>query len=144
MSLLRLCLSSTTFYYNGTVYQQIFGTAMGSPVSVAVANIVMEHSEDLALSTSPVPTVFWKRYVGDVLMTVPADQVDGMLAHINSINQNIQFTFEREQGHVIPFLDVTILHNDDGSLSTKVYRKPTHMDQVLFPQPTNVLLFPPY
>ena len=65
-----LCLSSTTFYYNGTVYQQIFRTAMGSPVSVVVANIVMEHIEDLALSTSPVPTVFWKRYV------VPADQVD--------------------------------------------------------------------
>ena len=51
VSLLRLCLSSTTFYYNGTVYQQIFGTAMGSPVSVVVANIVMEHIEDLALST---------------------------------------------------------------------------------------------
>ena len=106
---------STTFYYNGTVYQQIFGTAMGSPVSVVVANIVMEHIEDLALSTSPVPTVFWKRYVDDVLTAVLADQVDGMLAHINSIDQNIQFTFEREQGHVIPFLDVTILH-DDGSL----------------------------
>ena len=64
----------------------------------------------------------------DVLTAVPADQVDGMLAHINSINQ---FTFEREQGHVIPFLDVMILHNDDGSLSTKVYRKPTHTDQYL-------------
>ena len=60
VSLLRLCLSSTTFYYNGTVYQQIFGTAMGSPVSVVVANIVMEHIEDLALSTSLVPTIFWQ------------------------------------------------------------------------------------
>ena len=67
VSLLRLCLSSTTFYYNGTVYQQIFGTAIGSPVSVVVANIVMEHIEDLALSTSPVPTVFWKRYMDDIL-----------------------------------------------------------------------------
>ena len=100
------------FYYNGTVYQQIFGTAMGS---LGVNNIVMEHIEDLALSTSPVPTVLWKRYVDDVLTAIPADQVDGMLVHINSINQNIQFTSEREEGHVIPFLDVTILHNDDGS-----------------------------
>ena len=58
VSLLRLCLSSTTFYYNGTVYQQIFGTAMGSLVSVVVANIIMEHIEDLALSMSLVPTVF--------------------------------------------------------------------------------------
>ena len=79
VSLLRLCFSSTTFYYNGTVYQQIFGTAMESSVSVVVTNIVMEHIEDLALSTSPVPTIFWKRYVDDVLTAVPADQVDGML-----------------------------------------------------------------
>ena len=96
VSLLRLCLSFTTFYYNGTVYQQIFGIAMGSLVSVVVANIIKEHIEDLALSMSPVPTVFWKRYVDDVLTVAPADQVDGMLAHINSINQNIQFTSERE------------------------------------------------
>ena len=66
----------------------------------------------------------------DVLTAVPADQVDRMLTHINSINQNIQFTSEREQGHV-PFLDVMILHSDDGSLSTKVYHKPTHTDQYL-------------
>ena len=92
VSLLRL---STTFYYNGTVYQQIFGTAMGS---VVVANIVMEYYiEDLALSTSPVLTVFWKRYVDDILLAVPADQVDEMLAHINSIDQSIQFTLERER-----------------------------------------------
>ena len=91
----------------------------------------MEHIEDLVLSTSPVPTVFWKRYADDVLTAVPADQVDGMLAHINFINQNIQFTSEREQGNVIPFLDVMIRHNDNGALSTKVYRKPTHMDQYL-------------
>ena len=125
VSLLRLCLSSVTFYYNGTIYQQIFGTAMESPVSVVVANIIME---DLALSTSPVPTIFWKRYVNDVLTAVQADQADGMLAHINSINQNIQFTSEREQG---PCLDVTILHNGDGFLSTKMYCKPTHTDQYL-------------
>ena len=62
---------------------------MGSLVSVVVADLVMEHIEDLALSTSPVPTIFWKRYVDDVLLGVPADHVDGMLAHINSINHNI-------------------------------------------------------
>ena len=48
VSLLRLCLSSSTFYYNGAVYQRIFGTAMESLVLVVVANIIMEHIEDLA------------------------------------------------------------------------------------------------
>ena len=62
---------------------------MGSQVSVVVANIVKEHIEDLALSTSLVPTILRKRYVDDVLLAVPADQVNKMLAHINSINHNI-------------------------------------------------------
>ena len=51
-----------------------------------------------------------------------------MLAHINSIDHNIQFTLE---GHAISFLDVKIMHNDDGSLTTKVYWKPTHTNQYL-------------
>ena len=67
----------------------------------------------------------------DVLSVVPVNQVNEMLAHINSIDHNIQFTSEREVEHVIPFLDVEIMRNVDGSLSTKVYRKPTHTDQYL-------------
>ena len=31
--LLSFCLKTTQFAYNGTYYQQVFGTAMGSPVS---------------------------------------------------------------------------------------------------------------
>ena len=87
VSLLKLCLSLTTFRYNGTIYQQVFGTAMGSLVAVVVANLVMEHIEDRALETSPVPTVFWKRYVNDVLLAVPINCVDMMLAHINQLHQ---------------------------------------------------------
>ena len=138
VSLLRLCLSSTTFYYDGTVYQQTFGTAMGSPVLVVVAKY------HLSLSMSSVPAICWKTYVADVLSAVLADHVDKMLALINSINCNVQFTSGR---HVIPFLDVMMMHNDDSSISTKVYHKPTHTYQYLqfsFPHPTNGLLFPPY
>ena len=54
-----------------------------------------------------------------------------MLKHINSVDQNIQFTSEREHEGIIALLDVEIIHNLDGSLSTKVHRKPTHMEQYL-------------
>ena len=37
--LLSFCLKITQFTYNGTYYQQVFGTAMGSPVSAVIANI---------------------------------------------------------------------------------------------------------
>ena len=41
MDLLNLCLTSTYFQYNGKHYKQLHGTAMGSPVSVVVAEIVI-------------------------------------------------------------------------------------------------------
>ena len=42
-------LSSTYFHYNGKHYKQLHGTAMGSPVSVVVAEIVMQNIEEQAL-----------------------------------------------------------------------------------------------
>ena len=43
MDLLNLCLTSTYFQYNGKHYKQLHGTAMGFPVSVVVAEIVMQN-----------------------------------------------------------------------------------------------------
>ena len=45
VSLLNLCLGATFLSFRGKCYQQVFGTAMGSPVSVTVANLVMEDVE---------------------------------------------------------------------------------------------------
>ena len=47
MDLLNLCLTSTYFQYNGKHYKQLHGTAMGSPVSVVVAEIVMQNYDRL-------------------------------------------------------------------------------------------------
>ena len=51
MDLLNLCLTSTYFQYNGKHYKQLHGTAIGSPVSVVVAEIVMQNIEERALAT---------------------------------------------------------------------------------------------
>ena len=51
MDLLNLCLTSTYFQYNGKHYKQLHGTAMGSPVSVVVAEIVMQNIEEQVLAT---------------------------------------------------------------------------------------------
>ena len=52
--------------------------------------------------------------------------------HINSMDEKIQFTIEdsREDGFMA-FLDTLVIPCSDGSLSTKVYRKPTHTDLYL-------------
>ncbi len=49
IDLLILCLESTFFQYDENFFQQLHGTAMGSPVSVVVAEIVMQRLEERAL-----------------------------------------------------------------------------------------------
>ena len=43
VTLLKLCLKATYFTFKGEIYQQVFGMAMGSPVSVVVANLKKGH-----------------------------------------------------------------------------------------------------
>ena len=66
---------------------------------------------------------FWKCYVDDVSCSLSNQHVGSFLPHLNP---SIQFTGEDEQH--LPFLD--IFHHD-GSISTSVYRKPTHTNRYL-------------
>ena len=52
VELLEFVLTTTYFAFGGQVYQQKFGTAMGSPVSPIVANLFMEHLEQRATVAS--------------------------------------------------------------------------------------------
>ena len=131
MELLEFCLSATFLGFRGMVYRQTFGTAMGSPVSVTVANLVMEDVEQRALATTDVHPRFWKRYVDDTCTVLPADDVQRFLDHLNGVEPSIRFTVEVESDGKLPFLNVLLRHNPDGSVSTTVYRKPSHTDRYL-------------
>ena len=126
--LLSFYLKTTQFTYNGTYYQQVFGTAMGSPVSAVIANMVMEDVKQRALTSSPVKPFFWKRYVDDVISAVSGNEVEHLLSHLNSVEPSIQFTLEREKDRHFPFLDLNVSRGVQGNLETIVYRKPTHTD----------------
>ena len=112
-------------------YQQCFGMAMGSPVSVTVANLVMEEIEEKALSTfSPSPQ-FWKRYVDDTCTLLQSNVVYHFLDHLNSINPHIQFTLENEKDGCLPFLNILLSCASDGGIRTSLFRKPMHTWQIL-------------
>ena len=53
--LLEFCLRTTYFTFQGKMYEQIKGAAMGSPISPLVANLFMEDLETRALATAPSP-----------------------------------------------------------------------------------------
>ena len=131
-SLLEYCLRSTYFVFQGEYYKQLEGAAMGSPLSPIIANIYMEEFETKALSTAPNPPTLWKRFVDDTFVVIQTSHKEEFFNHINSIEESIQFTADDTQAdRSLPFLDVLVTPQADGSLSTSVYRKPTHTNQYL-------------
>ena len=103
-----LCLTSTYFQNNGKHYKQLHGTAMGSPVSVVVAEIVMQHVEERALATCRQTIPLWLRYVDDTFTAVHKDEIDAFHDHLNEQNADIQFTKEIEENGKLPFLDCLV------------------------------------
>ena len=78
-------------------YKQLHGTAMGSPVSVVVAEIVMQNIEEQALATYTRTIPIWLRYVDDTFTAVHKDRIDDFHEHLNRQNADIQFTKEIEE-----------------------------------------------
>ena len=54
-----------------------------------------------------------------------------MLPHLNGIDDNIKFTTEQEEGMCLPFLDVSVQREEDGSMRTGVFKKDTQTDRTL-------------
>ena len=130
--LLEFCLKTTYFTFQGNFFEQVKGAAMGSPISPIVANLFMEDLEIKALSTAPTPSTLWKRFVDDTFIIIQRAHKDTFLQHLNSTDDNINFTCEdaNEDGS-IAFLVMLITPDENGRLNTSVYRKETHTDQYL-------------
>ena len=130
MKLLEFVLHNSFFTYKEQHYQQISGCAMGSPISATIADLVMEHIEDIAISTAPHPPNWWFRYVDDSHSSLKREYVDEFHHHLNSINAHIQFTLELEVNNQLAFLD-TVTIRKNRHVQVDIHRKPTHTDQYL-------------
>ena len=121
MELLRFLCTTTYFFFRGQIYRQLFGTAMGSPVSAIIAEFCMEFLEQKAIATEPIDCrpKLWKRYVDDVLEIIKDGKVDQLTHHLNQTEPtgNIKFTHEPEKDNQIPFLDTLITRKPDGSVN---------------------------
>ena len=133
VQLLRFCLKSAEFQYDGTHYRQLEGVFMGSPVSPVIADIFMEELEDKVFdcTVGKAPPRLWKRFVDDVLSVILKTEVHNYLVFLNEQHPRVRFTMEVETEGSLPFMDVLFSRKEDGKLSRKVYRKPTHTDRYL-------------
>ena len=103
---------------------------MGSLVSPSIAIARMEDFEEQALATTPNSPQVWYHYVDDTFTVLHMNLIEEFTNHINSLNPQIKFTIEEQDGR-LPFRDICINVNNGGTLRTTIYRKTTHTDQYL-------------
>ena len=65
--LLHLCTKNVYFTFNGEIYIQIDGVAMGSPLGPVLANIFMVELEKIIIPKLEKEVKLWRRFVDDTI-----------------------------------------------------------------------------
>jgi len=105
----KFVLESTFFHFlHNNVYKQIFGTPMGSSLSLVVADLILQRLESSILGNLMYKPTFYYRYVDDIALSVPLLQLDGLLEKFNSFHHRLKFTMEMgSEWDRLNFLDLT-------------------------------------
>ena len=92
--ILSLILQENSFQFNGKDYLQTHGTAMGTKMAVAFANIFMARLEKEILRQSTTKPIFWKRFIDAVISmwNTSRDKIEDLLVKSNSFHPTIKFT----------------------------------------------------
>jgi hypothetical protein len=122
---LRMVLDNCFFTYKNVIYHQVYGTPMGSPVSPIVANLVMENVESEILESLDFVPIFYKRYVDDILMCIPSEKKEYVFNIFNTKHPRLKFTIEIENNATIPFLELLLIREQNGRVSTDWFHKET-------------------
>ena len=125
--LLLLCTKNVRFSYNGHIYTQADGVAMGSPLGLVLAGIFMVELERTILPTLREHMSPWKRYVDDTISYIKEESIKHVLSKLNDYHDNIEFTYEIENDGILPSLDVLVIRKDYEVEKTG-YRKSTSND----------------
>ena len=63
------------------------------------------------------------RYVDDTFLIIPNNKIKDTIENFNSYHSRLKFTFELEIDNTLPFLNLLITKNQDGTLVTNWFRK---------------------
>ena len=132
--MLRLILQENSFQFNGKNYLQTHGTAMGTKMAVAFANIFMSAVETRLISQNPTKPLVWKRYIDDIfsLWDKNKEEIGSFVELANNHHPTIKFTADISETE-ITFLDTCIYKGDrfreESILDVKTHFKPTETFQ---------------
>ena len=127
ISLDRTAIQNTDNSYlefNSQFFRQNIGGPMGSPLTIALAEIRVSYIEDMTLRSFLDPPPHYYHFVDDGFGHFRnRSHAESFLAHLNSLSPDLEYTIKHPSADgSIPFLDVLIHHDN----STSVYCKPTN------------------
>ena len=125
IALVGFIFDNCFFKYNNNIYQQHRDLPMGSSLSPALADLVLDRLLDHVWGVVGHLTFYLRRYVDDLFLIIPEQDVQYILDQFNQFHPRIQFTMELEKEKSINFLELTITRQPNGKLLTSWYRKPT-------------------
>ena len=103
--LFDIVLRCNVFSFDGQVYQQIQGMAMGTRMAPLYANLFMDRFERAFLAQEPILPLVWKRYIDDILCIWPGTRSE--LDRLNKAHRTLRFTWSISDER-IEFLDLNI------------------------------------
>ena len=118
-------MQNNYFSYNDQYYHQIRGGAMGSPLTLTVANFYMFFYEQLIAKQIKNSFELYFRYIDDIFIAInwPPRHLLKQISRWNQSNENINLSANISSS--INFLDLYI-ENRNGQLFTSVYQKPSY------------------
>lgn len=131
MRIIKFCIVDNRYFqYDGKIYAQQKGLPMGSPASPIIADIVMEKLLDTCLEKLRVKPKIITKYVDDLFCIVEENEIDILLTTLNSFDQSIKFTIEKELNSSISYLD-TLVIREGNKLLIDWYQKPTSSGRII-------------
>ncbi|CAF2906318.1 unnamed protein product [Rotaria sp. Silwood2] len=121
----RFVMQNNYFSYDGKYYHQIRGGAMGSPLTLTVANCYMFFYEQQIMKQIHNSGGLYFRYIDDIFIVInwPARHLFKQIDRWSYFDENIKLS--ENIGITADFLDLHI-ENRDGKLFTTVYQKPSY------------------
>ena len=88
---------------------------MGSPQAPTMANIFMDYFEHKVIPIlNELGVKTWLRYVNDTFIFIDEKaDLNKILKTVNGFHKNLKFTYEKEEGGMIPFLDVLVKRTNE-------------------------------
>ena len=147
----KFILENNHFQFDGKMYRQKEGTAMGKEMAGPYACLTVGFLEETLLFPRLLPANYptsmveriiqnYYRFVDDGITALPDDiETDTFLNIINSMHPNIQFTITPQVQETvrnrlfktINFLSIKILSDSSGEIQTDIYYKDTNSHDYL-------------